>query len=103
MRCNQHKWLFGVVKRLSAQGVRIWVADAQLMVNVPLELLQTHLLKMSVFSDLASLPQAEPMLTVATVDDLGCGKVLVHSVRPAHLSHRQLYQILKCYICAICR
>ncbi len=110
VRCNQHKWLFGTIKRLSARGVRVWVADAQLMVNVPLELLQTHLLKMSVFLELTSLPQSKPMLAMARMDELGCGgggggRALVQCVRPAHLSHRQLYQMMgnNNYICVICR
>jgi hypothetical protein len=86
------------------------VADAQLMVNVPLELLQTHLLKMSVFLELTSLPQSKPMLAMARMDELGCGgggggRALVQCVRPAHLSHRQLYQMMgnNNYICVICR
>ncbi len=110
MRCNQHKWLFGTIKRLSSRGVRVWVGDAQLMVNVPLELLQTHLLKMSVFLELTSLPQSKPMLAMARLDELGCGggggggRALVQCVRPAHLSHRQLYQMMgNNYICVICR
>ncbi len=113
VRCNQHKWLFGTIKRLSARGVRVWVADARLMVNVPMELLQTHLLKMSVFLELTSLPQSKPMLAMATRldDELGCGggggggggRALVQCVRPAHLSHRQLYQMMgnNNYICVI--
>ncbi len=111
VRCNQHKWLFGTIKRLSARGVGVWVADARLMVNVPMELLQTHLLKMCVFLELTSLPQAKPMLTMARVDELGCGggggggRALVQCVRPAHLSHRQLYQMMgnNYSICVICR
>jgi hypothetical protein len=80
------------------------------MVNVPMELLQTHLLKMSVFLELTSLPQSKPMLTMARrLDELGCGgggRALVQCVRPAHLSHRQLYQMMgnnNNYICVICR
>ena len=103
VRCNQHKWLFGVIQKMSARGVHVWVAEAQLMVNVPLELVQTHLLKMSMFSELTSLPQREPSLAVTTVDEAGCGKILVQCVRPAHLSHRQLYQLLRCFLCVICK
>lgn len=101
VKCNQEKWLCGVIQRMSAQGMRIWITDANILVNVPLVLLPTHVLKMSTYSELQTLPQAEPMWTIT--DKGGYQKVLVQCVRPAHLSHRQLFRVLDNNICANCK
>ena len=103
VRCNQHKWLHGTIQRMSAQGVRIWIADADILVNVPLVLVPTHVLKMSTYSELRVLPPPEPLWTMAITDSTGCRKSLVQCVRPAHLSHRQLFYKLGCIECAICK
>ena len=103
VRCNQQKWLQGVIQRMSAQGLRIWIMDANILVNVPLVLVPTHVMKMSTYSELQGLPPRVPMWTMAVTDKNGCRKALVQCVRPAHLSHRQLFHKFGCVECAFCK
>jgi hypothetical protein len=103
VRCNQQKWLCGIIQRMSARGLRILIPDANVVVNVPLVLVPTHVLKMSIYSELQALPQPAPMWTMAITDNTGCRKALVPCVRPAHLSHRQLFHKLGCIECVICK
>lgn len=101
VRCNQQKWVYGVIQRMSAQGVRIWITEANILVNVPLVLLPTHVQKLSTYSELHTLPQVEPIWKLT--DNGGYQKVLVQCVRPAHLSHRQLFRVMDRDVCAICK
>ncbi|EFJ32668.1 hypothetical protein SELMODRAFT_407694 [Selaginella moellendorffii] len=101
VRCNRHKWLLGEVRRLSTRGVRVWVREAGLLVNVPKQLLATHLHKMATSMDQQgfihySLPPGDANASILAAEAMesspsGAPRFLVQCVRPAHLSHRQLF------------
>lgn len=105
VRCNQQKWLSGVIQRRSIEGLRVWLSDAHILVNVPLALVPTHVVKISTSSELQTLqqPQGEHMWTMTITDNSGCRKALMQCVRPAHLSHRQLLQKFGSIECALCK
>jgi len=86
---------------MSAQGMQIWIIDANVLVNVPLVLLPTCVLKMTTYSTLESLPQDEPMWTITNHG--GYQKVLIQCVRPGHRPHCQLFYVLDNNVCAICK
>lgn len=91
VRCNKSKWQQAVVRKETGDGVRLWVVPAQTAVDVPLELVPTHLARPppagkrhdSAPQQQEQQPQPPPQ---------GFVKRQMHAVRHAHLAHRQLYE-----------
>lgn len=77
------------MRRISSSGVKVWVGAAQTLVNVPVELFSTHLARVD-------CPTPPPSPTDPQHSSFNGGvsevKARIQCVRPAHLSHRQLYQ-----------
>eukprot|EP00850_Spirogloea_muscicola_P008756 SM000047S16895 [mRNA] locus=s47:650676:653238:+ [translate_table: standard] len=104
VRCNRSKWHDAEVTRVSEEGVRLWVAAANAIVNVPVQLISSHLSKARHAATAAAAeaaPAAEaagmgrsatpsPSIPIHHLDRVV--RSPVHAVRPAHLSHRQLYR-----------
>ncbi|XP_024535152.1 uncharacterized protein LOC112347844 [Selaginella moellendorffii] len=95
VRCNHTKWLLGQVRRSSRNGVIVWVGAAQTLVNVPYDLLVSHFVKLDSPSLPASPPSSLPPETLVEVGRDGQILAPFQCVRPAHLSHRKLFQPLK--------
>ena len=75
------------MRRISSTGVKVWIGAAETLVNVPVELFPTHLARLG-----CSTPCSSPRdCHSAGLPEI---KARVQCVRPAHLSHRQLYQII---------
>lgn len=85
VRCNQTKWLVGQVRRTSSTNIKVWIGAADTLVNVPVELLPTHLARLDCPTP-SSSPRDSPSAAESEI------KARVQCVRPAHLSHRHLYQ-----------
>ena len=75
------------MRRITSTGVKVWIGAAETLVNVPVELFPTHLARLG-----CTTPCSSPR------DCHSAGlpgiKARVPCVRPAHLSHRHLYQII---------
>eukprot|EP00850_Spirogloea_muscicola_P010988 SM000066S20463 [mRNA] locus=s66:542337:545047:+ [translate_table: standard] len=102
VRCNRSKWHDAEVTRVSEEGVRLWVAAANAIVNVPVQLISSHLSKARHATATAKAQPAagaagmgrsaapSPSIPIHHLDRVV--RSPVHAIRPAHLSHRQLYR-----------
>nr|PNR60010.1 hypothetical protein PHYPA_002802 [Physcomitrium patens] len=73
------------VRRTSSTNIKVWIGAADTLVNVPVELLPTHLARLDCPTP-SSSPRDSPSAAESEI------KARVQCVRPAHLSHRHLYQ-----------
>lgn len=72
---------------ISSTSVKVWIGEAEAMVNVPVELFPTHLARVGCTTPCSSPRDGQS----AGLPEI---KPCVQCVRPSHLSHRQLYQII---------
>eukprot|EP00897_Mesotaenium_endlicherianum_P010103 jgi/Mesen1/9120/ME000058S08613 len=127
VRCNKIKWHKGDIVRVSDEGVRVWVPAVGHTVDVPVQVVQSHLFKLEPVKSTPSVDSStwspgssqgssrhsnSPANDEAEADQLQLVpepqmpqylKSPVHTVRPSHLSHRLLFQQVpvagECCIC----
>jgi hypothetical protein len=91
VRCNKSKWLPGQVKRISNSSIKVWIGVAETLVDVPVELFPTHLARVECATMCSSPGECYTTRLYHTQQQI---KTQVQCVRPAHLSHRHLFQVI---------
>lgn len=79
------------MRRISSTSIKVWIGGAETLVNVPVELFPTHLARMECTTPCSSPSEGHSTRFHQTKQHI---KTPVQCVRPAHLSHRHLYQIV---------
>jgi len=79
------------VKRVSNTSIKVWIGVAETLVDVPVELFPTHLARMQCATMCSSPSESYTTRLHRTQQQI---KTRVQCVRPAHLSHRHLFQVI---------